>query len=144
MWRAHAKRRIKTSRRNALTSRAGQRIDRPPDVGFRGACSPNRIWEAADVDGVDDILQQWFEPSDDLEEIVSIDTDSSADRARVAYRFRGRNPDGRFMVEQQAYYAEQDGQIAWMRIMAPDSAPPGTLPRSDRATTATRSRLAQS
>jgi hypothetical protein len=95
-----------------------------PDIDFRGM-TPNRIWEAADVDGVDDILQQWFEPSDDLEEIVSIDTDSIADRARVAYRFRVRNPGGRFMVEQQAYYAEQDGQIAWMRIMCSGFRPTG-------------------
>jgi hypothetical protein len=34
-----------------------------PDIDFRGM-TPNRIWEAADVDGVDDILQQWFEPSE--------------------------------------------------------------------------------
>jgi hypothetical protein len=80
--------------------------------------TPNRIWEASDADEVvDGILRQWFEPSDQIEEVVSIDTGSIADRKRVAYCFRGRNPDGAFTVEQQAYYTEQDGQIVWMRIM---------------------------
>jgi hypothetical protein len=31
--------------------------------------------------------------------------------------FAVATPGGRFMMEQQAYYAEQDGQIAWMRVM---------------------------
>jgi hypothetical protein len=35
----------------------------------------------------------------------------------VGYRFRVRNPDGTFVVEQQAYLAALDGQIAWMRVL---------------------------
>jgi hypothetical protein len=52
-----------------------------------------------------------------LEEIVSIASDSFADRQRVAYRFRGRNANGPFVVEQQAYYTERDGRIHYMRVL---------------------------
>lgn len=88
-----------------------------PTIDFRGL-TPRREWEATDAHTVvQDILQQWFEDSDQLEEIVSIESDSFADRQRVAYRFRGTNPDGGFIVEQQAYYTESDGQINWMRVL---------------------------
>jgi hypothetical protein len=59
----------------------------------------------------------WFEDSDEIEQVVSIDTDSFADRARVAYRFHGHNPDGPFVIEQQAYYTQRDGRIDWMRVL---------------------------
>lgn len=88
-----------------------------PTIDFRGL-TPRREWEATDAQTVvEDILQQWFEDSDQLEEIVSIETDSFADRQRVAYRLRGSNPDGGFVVEQQAYYTESDGRINWMRVL---------------------------
>ena len=38
-----------------------------------------------------------------------------ADRERVAYRFRVRNPEGLFLVEQQVYIEEREGRIGWMR-----------------------------
>lgn len=88
-----------------------------PAIDFRGL-TPGRAWEASDARGViDHILRQWFEDTDDLEEILSIETDAFADRGRVAYRFRGRNGDGSFVVEQQAYYTENDGRINWMRVL---------------------------
>jgi hypothetical protein len=40
-----------------------------------------------------------------------------ADRERVGYRFSVENPDGHFLVEQQAYVAERDGRICWMRVV---------------------------
>ena len=86
-------------------------------VDFRGL-TPRRAWEASSAEVVvDDILRQWFEDSDELDELVSLEADSFADRQRVAYRFRGRNPDGPFVVEQQVYYTEQDGRINWMRVL---------------------------
>lgn len=88
-----------------------------PHIDFRGL-TPGRTWEASDASTVvEAILRQWFEDSDEIEEIVSIDSGSVADRRRVAYRFRGRNADGPFVVEQQAYYTEQDGRIGWMRVL---------------------------
>lgn len=86
-------------------------------IDFRGL-TPGRAWEATGSGAViDEILSQWFEASDALREIESIETDAFADRMRVAYRFRGENPDGRFVVEQQAYYTERDGRIDWMRVL---------------------------
>ena len=86
-------------------------------IDFRGL-TPGRAWEASDARAVvDRILKQWFEDSDQLEEIISIETDSFADRQRVSYRFGGSNADGPFVVEQQAYYTQTDGQIDWMRVL---------------------------
>jgi hypothetical protein len=50
-------------------------------------------------------------------EIVSIDDDGFADRQRVSYRFHGDNADGPFVVEQQVYYTESNGQINYMRVL---------------------------
>ncbi len=86
-----------------------------PEVDFRGL-TPRRHWEASDSDAViGEILREWFEDSDEIEELVQVETDAFADRERVAYRFRVRNPEGVFLVEQQVYLSERDGQIGWMR-----------------------------
>lgn len=88
-----------------------------PEIDFRGL-TPGRTWEASDAqDVLSNVLRQWFEDSDEIEELVQIETDSVADRQRVAYRFRGRNPDGPFVVEQQAYFSEHEGRITWMRVL---------------------------
>jgi hypothetical protein len=88
-----------------------------PEVDFRGL-TPGRMWEASDARSVvDDILQSWFEPSDEIERLASTQTDAFADRERVGYRFEGHNPDGPFVVEQQAYYGQRDERIGWMRVV---------------------------
>lgn len=88
-----------------------------PEVDFRGL-TPRRNWEASDPDAViGSILREWFEDSDEIEELVEMETDAFADRERVAYRFRVRNPEGLFLVEQQAYIGERDGRIGWMRAL---------------------------
>jgi hypothetical protein len=87
------------------------------EIDFRGL-TPGRSWEASGADAVlEMVLGHWFEDSDEIEQVVSLDTDAFADRQRVAYRFHVRNPDGKFVVEQQAYYTERDGQITWMRVL---------------------------
>ena len=52
-----------------------------------------------------------------MDEVLSIDSDTVADRERVGYRFAGHNEDGPFLVEQQAYLSERDGRIDWMRVI---------------------------
>jgi hypothetical protein len=86
------------------------------DVDFRGM-TPGRIWEAGTPDDVVGILGQWFEPSDDVEGVDSVETDAFADRQRSGYRLRVRNPQGLHLVEQQAYLGERDGRIAWARVV---------------------------
>jgi hypothetical protein len=86
-----------------------------PEVDFRGL-TPNRNWEATDAEtAIGSVLRQWFEDSDEIEELQHVETDSFADRERVGYRFLVRNPEGLFEVEQQVYIAERDGRIGWMR-----------------------------
>lgn len=88
-----------------------------PQLDFRGM-TPNRSWEVHDPDSlVDDVLVRWFADSDEIETLDALETDTFADRTRIGYRFSGRNPDGRFVVEQQAYLSERDGRIGWMRVM---------------------------
>jgi hypothetical protein len=88
-----------------------------PEIDFRGL-TPRRLWEADDPETViSAIVREWFEDSDEIEALEHVETDTFADRERVGYRFRVRNPDGLFLVEQQAYLEERDGKIGWMRVL---------------------------
>ena len=88
-----------------------------PDVDFE-AMTPRRTWKASDPEAVVSIVfDNWFEDSDHVEALEAVDTDGFADRQRVGYRLSVSNPEGRFLVEQQAYLSECDGQIAWMRVL---------------------------
>ena len=88
-----------------------------PEIDFRGL-TPRRFWEASDPDAlITGVLQQWLEDSDEVESLDKVETDMVADRERVGYRFTVNNPDGRFVVEQQAYIGERDGRIGWMRVV---------------------------
>ncbi len=79
--------------------------------------TPGRSWEASSRDEVvDGVLPRWLEESDEIDELVALETDAFSDRERVGYRFRGHNGDGPFLVEQQAYLAPRDGLIGWLRI----------------------------
>jgi hypothetical protein len=88
-----------------------------PEIDFRGL-TPSRSWEASNREELISILlEDWFEHDDEIEALESVESDSVADRERVGYRFSVSNPDGRHVVEQQAYLAERDGQICWMRVV---------------------------
>jgi hypothetical protein len=88
-----------------------------PEIDFRGL-TPNRAWEASDREALISILfDSWLEDTDEVEALEWVDSDSFADRERVGYRFSVNNPDGHFLVEQQAYLADRDGQIGWMRVV---------------------------
>jgi hypothetical protein len=86
------------------------------DVDFR-AVTPNRFWEESSPDAVvSGILVKWFEPDDEIVAVEQIEGDVFADRERVGYRLRVRNPEGSFLVEQQGFIGTTDGQIDWVRI----------------------------
>jgi hypothetical protein len=86
-----------------------------PEIDFRGL-TPNQVWEAGDPGAVvSGVLREWFEDSDEILELLRVETGTVADRERVGYRFLVRNPEGLFEVEQQAYIGERDGRIGWMR-----------------------------
>jgi hypothetical protein len=86
-----------------------------PAVDFRGL-TPRRSWEADDPQAlVDNVLRVWFEDSDEIVALEKLETDAFADRERVGYRFRVRNPEGTYLVEQQSYISAPEGRITWMR-----------------------------
>jgi len=88
-----------------------------PEVDFR-AMTPRRVWEAGSVDEMLAVFfENWFEESDVIEAIDRLESEDFADRERVGYRFRVTNPKGSFLVDQQAYIADRDGRIGWLRVM---------------------------
>jgi len=88
-----------------------------PQIDFR-ALTPKRLWEAGDPDEVlTTLFANWFEADDEIVELQRIETDEVADRERVGYRLAVKNPEGRFVVEQQAYLNGDDGRITWMRVV---------------------------
>jgi hypothetical protein len=93
-----------------------------PEVEFR-ALTPNRLWEAGDPASVEEILKRWIEPDEHVEELISVETDTIADRERVGYRYRLGTPDGNFLVEQQAFLGEREGRIGWLRLVCSGSRP---------------------
>jgi hypothetical protein len=93
-----------------------------PEVDFKGL-TPNRLWEASDPATVEGILKRWIEADEHVEELISVETDTVADRERVGYRYRLRTPDGLFLVEQQAFLGEREGRIGWLRLVCSGSRP---------------------
>ena len=88
------------------------------DVYFR-ALTPRRFWEAATpAEVVHDVLYQWFEPEEVIEDVEEKHTGRVVDRDRVDYRLRVRTPDGVFAVEQRAYFDTDDaGRISRMQVL---------------------------
>ncbi len=88
-----------------------------PEIDFRGL-TPSRAWEAGDADELMSVLfDGWFEDKDEINGVESVESHEFADRERVGYRFSVTNPDGDFLVEQQAYLEEREGRIGWMRVV---------------------------
>lgn len=96
-----------------------------PEIDFRGM-TPGRTWEPGGPQEVLSVLlDNWFDDSDQIEGVERIESDAFADRQRVEYRFRVRNPDGLFLVEQTAYLSDREGQIDWMRVLCSGYRPAG-------------------
>jgi hypothetical protein len=76
---------------------------------------PGAYGRPRDADVVE-VLRTWFGDAQ-VERVARVETDAVSDRQHVAYRFRGCRPDGPFVIEQQAYFTEDDGRIDWMRLM---------------------------
>lgn len=91
-----------------------------PNVTVR-ALTPGKaryLWEAhAPHSVVTDILQQWFEETDRIESLLRVDLERVGERNRVSYLLSYSNPDGKFLVEQQAFYSVADAKISWMSIV---------------------------
>jgi hypothetical protein len=95
-----------------------------PYVMFRGL-TPGRFWEAGSPEQVvDDVLNQWFEPTDQVVEIEHVQLGRVIDRHRLHYRLLVRNQDGLNLVEQHGYFdLDDDGRISRMHLMSAGSRP---------------------
>jgi hypothetical protein len=123
----HEDRRLGRQFARALAVKDFARIEdlMDPAIDFR-AMTPNRNWEARDPRTVVvEVLRRWFEDGDEIEALELLESDAFADRERVGYRFRVRNPEGVFLVEQQAYMSAREGRIAWMRVLCAGYRPVG-------------------
>ena len=88
-----------------------------PEIDFH-ALTPSRAWEATGQDAVLEVLfENWLEDKDRVDAVERIEGDTVVDRERVGYLLSVTNPDGRFLVEQQAYLSTRDGRIDWMRVV---------------------------
>ncbi|HEY7074223.1 MAG TPA: nuclear transport factor 2 family protein [Solirubrobacteraceae bacterium] len=88
-----------------------------PEIDFR-AMTPSRTWKPEGPEEVLSVLfTRWFEDSDQIQGLVQLESDMVVDRERVGYRLSVTNPDGRFLVDQQAYVEPRDGRIGWMRVL---------------------------
>ena len=96
-----------------------------PAIDFRGL-TPGQPWEAKTADDlVQQVFSRWFEPSDDIYEVLDISTGQVLNRHRVVYRFRVRNPDGDYVCEQTAYYDADPDTITKLRILCTGFLPSG-------------------
>ena len=88
------------------------------DVDFKGL-TPRRFWEAASPDEVTEmVFGNWFEEQDRIDAVTVLDEgDDVGDTHRVAYRFDLTTPDGPRVVEQQAYYRDQDDRLVYVRLV---------------------------
>jgi hypothetical protein len=86
------------------------------DVDF-AALTPRRSWAAASAEDTIRVLRQWFDDATAVEEVIGVHADAVGDRHCVTYRFAGDRPDGPFVIEQHAYFADRDGRIGWMRLV---------------------------
>ena len=88
-----------------------------PDIVFRGMTA-GRFWEAHTLDEVvTDVLQQWFEETDHIEELLSVFAGHVADRHWVGYRLHVRNDDGLHLVDHHGYYDLIGDRIGRMHLM---------------------------
>ncbi|MGW5714676.1 hypothetical protein ACWEVP_00815 [Amycolatopsis sp. NPDC003865] len=88
------------------------------EVDF-AALTPGRHWSATDpAEIVDDvILGRWFGPGRTIHELCSVTTGRVADCEHVTYRLRVGRDGADHLVEQQAYYTAQNGEIGWLRVL---------------------------
>lgn len=105
---------------HALAARdsAGLRAVLAGEVDF-AALTPGRHWSATDpAEIVDDvILGRWFGPGRTIRELCSVTTGRVADCEHVTYRLRVELDGVDHLVEQQAYYTVQNGEIGWLRVL---------------------------
>ena len=82
------------------------------------ALTPGRHWQAHSPRQVaeETVLGFWFGPGADITGL-HVTTGEVGGRQHVAYRLQVTRDGLGYLVEQQAYYDTEDGQISWMRVL---------------------------
>ncbi len=88
------------------------------DVDFKGL-TPGRLWEGGGpADVIEAVFGHWFGDGDEIQRLLRVsDGEPVGDTHQVSYRVVVRNTDGEHTVEQQGYYRERDGRIAYLRLL---------------------------
>jgi hypothetical protein len=89
-----------------------------PTVTFR-ALTPGSVWQRDSAGAVVDdvILGTWFSPECLITRVLAVDCAEVGSVDRVSYRFEVALPDGRYVIEQQAYFKVESGRISWLHIL---------------------------
>ena len=90
-----------------------------PALDFR-ALTPGKFWEASSAGrrrSTEIVLGHWFEPTDTITAVTSLETGVVAPATASSYRLAVTNGDGDHVVEQQAYYETDGDRITWLRIL---------------------------
>jgi hypothetical protein len=82
------------------------------------ALTPGRHWQADTGQQVvgEIMFGHWFDGAK-IRELCSVSTGHVAGREHVAYRLRVERAGREYLLEQQAYYDTDGGQITWMRLL---------------------------
>lgn len=94
-----------------------------PDIDFR-ALTPKKFWEETSAEAViANVFRKWLSDTDEPDGVEHIETDTVVDTERVGYRFSITNPEGEFVIEQQAFLRTSEGRINWIRIVCSGKRP---------------------
>ena len=95
-----------------------------PDAVLR-ALTPHQLREEHGSRAIAGQYRYWLEPLDDFE-LLAGDQEQIADRVRIRYRFRGRDPEKGWQEnEHTAYAALADGSIASLNLSCAGFRPTG-------------------
>jgi hypothetical protein len=89
-----------------------------PQADFKGL-TPGRCWEASSAEAAADVyLGSWVDESDHVDALAAVeDGPVVEDTEQVRYRFHLSNADGRFAMEQHAYYRADGERITYLRVL---------------------------
>jgi hypothetical protein len=86
-------------------------------VTFRGV-TPRRFWDAETaVEVADVVLGTWFGPDKVVTGLTSIETGTVGDLDKVSYRLEVDLESGPSLIEQVAYFTEENGRITDLRLV---------------------------
>jgi hypothetical protein len=88
-----------------------------PEAHFRAVIpTANPFRDHVGGDAAADQLRRWFGDAD-ITELLECVVEPMEDRFRLAYRIHEREPDGWFVVEQQAYITIGERAIRYMNLL---------------------------